>query len=92
MKTFIGVIAVMILLSMLGFQYEPKGIIALNGYGEAVAFCEGGKDIPRHKGWGYEQYRKDGILMVVNDGYYNDPRNDDLFNLAKVECAPYLNK
>jgi hypothetical protein len=61
-----------------------KGIVTLEGYPEAVAFC--GYDMVLNFD-GSTTIQRDGIHLVVNDGHLKDREVKLLFEKAKVECA-----
>jgi len=71
----------------------PNGIVGLDGYDHAVALCEGGEDVPLHEDETYgkaHMWKADGILYVVNEGHLDDVEVTRLQEVAKAECAQYL--
>jgi len=65
-----------------------NGIVTLEDYGEAVAFC----------GYEYVAFPSDAhviqekdITYVINNGHVNDSEINELEELALVECAKYNN-
>lgn len=87
---FLVVYMVTAIASLSGCQ-KDNGIIILEGYGEAVAFCDGGGDHPPEPiraGWntfGVKE-KRDGILMIINEGWEHHPSNETLFKLAVEKC------
>lgn len=92
-------IRAMVLLTILGLSVaaagfstviiqEPKGVVALPGWEEGVAFC--GEEYtwvvvgPKDHTW-YD--RVSNITYVINQGHANDEEANQLERLAERECA-----
>lgn len=88
-KTMLAITMFTLLIVSMGLQLkdQPQGIVKLEGYGEAVAFCDGGMDQKKHSIIGGVQWKEDGIRYVVNNTHENDAEVEDLITLAVTSCA-----
>lgn len=68
-----------------------NGIIALDGWADGVAFCDGGPDVPRHIIQGGTQWRTAGVTYIINDGHMKDTQVEEIQLVAPALCVQLTN-